>query len=358
MTPSRERATTGKARGVSTNLSRPLAAITVTLSVALALCLVEIGLRLSGAAAVYQMGDFEIELNRDVLFRIRPHCIPDVNALGYRDHEFEKEKHGRRRILFFGDSFVLGAGVPPGQSLPKMLERGLGPAAEVLNLGVYGYGPDQELVAFLRDGVPLHPDLVLLGLFPGNDFEDLVKNELWVLDASGHVVRNQTNPVAAVLPRSALLLKARVALTGHFLEPDVERNLVKRLVVDPYTRLAAPSDEGSRRRLSLMEAVLETWKAETAHRGIPLGVVMIPAYEGMHGASLRENDGVPQERIFANEDAAWMLLRKVGLAAVDLRGPFIATPGLPLYNERDRHLSAAGNALAAAVVTEFIRPLR
>jgi SGNH hydrolase-like domain, acetyltransferase AlgX len=303
------------------------------------------------------MGDFEIELDRELLFRIRPHCIPDVNALGYRDHEFEKEKHGRRRILFFGDSFVLGAGVPPGQSLPKMLERGLGGAAEVLNLGVYGYGPDQELAAFLRDGVPMHPDLVLVGLYPGNDFEDLVKDELWVLDASGHVVRNQTNPVAAVLPRSALLLKARVALTGHFLDPNVEKDLIKRLVVDPFTRLGSPNEEGTRRRLSLMEAMLEMWKAETARRKIPLGVVMIPAYEGMQGASLPENNGVPQERFFVNEDAAWMLLQEVGLRAVDLRGPFLGAPGLTLYNERDRHLSPAGNALAAAVVTEFIRPL-
>ena len=348
---------TEKAGGLSAGVSRTLAAVTIALSLAVALCLAELGVRLSGAAAFYEMGDFEIELDRELLFRIRPHCIPDVNALGYRDHEFETEKHGRRRILFFGDSFVLGAGVPPEQSLPKMLERRLGGAAEVLNLGVYGYGPDQELAAFLRDGAPLKPDLVLLGLFPGNDFEDLVKDELYILDASGHVVRNQRNPVAAVLPRSALLLEVRMALTGHFLDPNVEKDLVKRLVVDPPVRLGPPDEEGTKRRLSLMEAVLEKWKAETARRNIPLAVVMIPAYEGIQGASLPGNNGAPKEPLFVNEDAAWALLRKVGLPAVDLRGPFLAAAGLPLYNERDRHLSPGGNALAAAVVTEFIRHL-
>ncbi len=330
--------------------SIPLAAAIVALSVALGLGLAEIALRALGTAADYRMGDFEIRLDRELLFRLKPRCVPDVNSLGYRDHEFTAAKNGKRRILFFGDSFVLGAGVPPARSLPKALERRLGPGVEVLNFGVYGYGPDQAQRAFRADGARLEPDLVLLGLFPGNDFEDLVKNELLLADDSGRVRENPTNPVAAVLPRSALVLKARMALTGHFLDPGAERALVKRLVVDPYTRLGPPDSPETRRRVALMEAALAAWKAETSRRGIPLGVVVIPAFESMSGDA---GGGSP----FANEEAALSLLRKAGISAADLRGPFLGARDVSLYNERDRHLSPAGNELAAAVVADFIRPL-
>lgn len=334
-----------------------LASAAAALSLALSLGLAEALLRLAGTAAVYRMGDFEIELDRDLLFRVRPRCTPEVNALGYRDREFEADKRGRRRILFFGDSFVVGVGVPSGQTLPKALERRLAPGAEVLNLGVYGYGPDQSYAAFQRDGPSLRPDLVLLGLFPGNDFEDLVKNELFVPDGAGRLARSRVNPVEAVLPRSALLLKARMALTGRFLAVEEEKALIRRLVMDPFTPLGAPGEAGTLRRIRLMEGVLGMWKSEMARRRIPFGVVVFPNALDMNRV-LHPAAGAPApERPFLNESVGLALVRKAGLPALDLREALLSRPDLVLFNERDLHLSAAGNDLAAAAVAEFVKPL-
>jgi len=80
--------------------------------------------------------------------------------------------HGVVRILLFGDSTVVGRGVPPERTVHADLERllrGAGKQVEVLNAGVEGYSTDQELL-LMRRLIPLyHPDIVSYALCD-NDF--------------------------------------------------------------------------------------------------------------------------------------------------------------------------------------------
>jgi hypothetical protein len=73
-------------------------------------------------------------------------------------------------VLVVGDSFVFGVGVDEPHLLTSHLGRLLGPAAEVVNMGVSGYSTDQELLLFEDVGAALGPDLVLL-FAVDNDFE-------------------------------------------------------------------------------------------------------------------------------------------------------------------------------------------
>lgn len=84
-----------------------------------------------------------------------------INSSGFRDREFPREKPaGVFRILVLGDSHAFGFGVPLDTHFTKLLE-GYFTNVEVMNLGVSGYGVDQELL-FLRDtGFAYHPDLVV-----------------------------------------------------------------------------------------------------------------------------------------------------------------------------------------------------
>lgn len=73
-------------------------------------------------------------------------------------------RDGRRKVLFYGDSFV-GGHSSEACWLPTLLEQGLGRSLDVLHLGVGGYGADQmHLLA--RETLPLvdRPELVLMGL--------------------------------------------------------------------------------------------------------------------------------------------------------------------------------------------------
>ncbi|MDG2305308.1 MAG: hypothetical protein P8R42_11775 [Candidatus Binatia bacterium] len=75
------------------------------------------------------------------------------------------------RIVTVGDSFTFGDEVPDNETWPAQLERLLrqdGVPARVFNLGTNAYGIDQAILRLARDGAPLRPDVVILGLQPEN----------------------------------------------------------------------------------------------------------------------------------------------------------------------------------------------
>ena len=160
----------------------------LVISFTISIFIFEFILRLFSYHPSMKMYDYSILFDEEVLFRIKPNCIPEINSMGYRGSEFSQSKGRTRRILFLGDSFVMGHNVPPGQTIAAGLGRALGGGFDVFNMGVLAYGPDQSLVALLEDGLPLKPDMVVLGIFAANDFQDIERNELFVIDG-GKAIR-------------------------------------------------------------------------------------------------------------------------------------------------------------------------
>ena len=97
----------------------------------------------------------------------------EINSRGFRDRERElAAEPAVERIAVFGDSMTEGDQVNLDQTYASRLEAGLrgqGHAVEVLNFGVTGYSPTQELLLF-RDEAPKYgPQIVVLALFLDND---------------------------------------------------------------------------------------------------------------------------------------------------------------------------------------------
>jgi len=115
------------------------------------------------------------------------------------------------RIVCVGDSATYGLHCPWEEAWPHQLETLLNADSawttahgktEVVNLGVCGYGTDQELLALKTAGLSLHPDVVILHLYV-NDFADVSYDHNWRM--SGHVTRYY-KPCYA-LERGRLVLK-------------------------------------------------------------------------------------------------------------------------------------------------------
>jgi len=84
-----------------------------------------------------------------------------INSKGIRDEETPYEKpEGVFRIVIVGDSRTFGYGVPIEKHFTYLLE-GYFDQLEVINLGVSGYGIDQELLFLRREGFKYQPDLVI-----------------------------------------------------------------------------------------------------------------------------------------------------------------------------------------------------
>ncbi|MEE2657826.1 MAG: SGNH/GDSL hydrolase family protein [Candidatus Latescibacterota bacterium] len=90
-----------------------------------------------------------------------------IGEAGLRDDDPSSTKGDRvTRVLLHGDSFAEGWGVGEEETLERHIERWAtaltdGPV-EVLNLGVAGYGTDQQLLQFSDLGKSLSPHLVVV----------------------------------------------------------------------------------------------------------------------------------------------------------------------------------------------------
>ncbi len=98
------------------------------------------------------------------------HDVPTtVNARGYRGplHPYEKTP-GKTRLLMLGDSVAFGFRVRDFETFSYLLEH-RSDRYEVVNLGVEGYGTDQELLVLEEEGLRYHPDVVVLNVCIAND---------------------------------------------------------------------------------------------------------------------------------------------------------------------------------------------
>lgn len=109
----------------------------------------------------------------------------DLDGLEYRDvhintnsthmrgtREYPLEPTGAPRVVAVGDSYTFGECAADDETFPAVMEERLG--AEVLNLGVMGYGQDQALLRMKRDGLPYRPDAVVFGFH----WSDMRRNRL------------------------------------------------------------------------------------------------------------------------------------------------------------------------------------
>ena len=85
---------------------------------------------------------------------------------GTREYDVQAPT-GVRRILCIGDSFIFGENLTDEETLPAQLEKALSRTGrwEVLNLGVHGYGTDQQWLRLQELGFQYKADVVVLGVF-------------------------------------------------------------------------------------------------------------------------------------------------------------------------------------------------
>lgn len=275
-------------------------------------------------------------LDTGILYRLLPCPSIHINRLGYRDFEFT-EKSSKERIVVIGDSFPMGLVVRPEDTFPKVLENLLS-NSEVLNLGVQGYGPDQELISLQDDGLRLNPKRVIWSLFPSNDFNDLLKNRLfYVSPENGDLLPRHPNAIEKVYPFIRAPMFVRFLMTGRFFPQSVEESLQPLLFLDGTA--TAPIDESVEQ---LMSAIIQRGSQILSQRKILLTAVVIPSYEV--GAEISDS------RL---EEVVAKICTKLKVDLVDLTTAF--SGHLEFYSKDDHHLSAEGHVKVATEIASHLR---
>jgi lysophospholipase L1-like esterase len=240
-----------------------------------------------------------------------------TNNLGFRDNKAElpAKRPGEFRIVVLGDSFTVSAGVEYERIYTSLLEQMLRerhPEVRVINLAVSGYNIVQYELVLDEVALALQPDMVLVAVFPANDFN----NE--TLAGNIRRARGEPEPPAATFPRNlyvwqAWLGKVETKVVGIFKKPSGKptRDSVAPDWQENIDALGRIADKAKAARLPvLVTALPHTWhfSAERAlhdrvyryceERNIP-ALDMLQAFvaTGVKESSLRLNplDSHPNE---------------------------------------------------------------
>jgi hypothetical protein len=184
-----------------------------------------------------------------------------------------KPQAGVRRVLVVGDSFMFGEKLRDEEALPAQLETALNRHGrwEVLNLGVPGYGTDQQWLRLQQLGFRYTADVVVLGFFEDDArrnimyFRDYAK-PFFELTGGQLALRNVPVPSPEELltrPTSGLPCRLRIACAAELIEDG--------LAFD-WQVLAADRVPAGRVTLAILDAM----RGAVLSRGMQLVLMTIP----------------------------------------------------------------------------------
>jgi len=304
------------------------------------------------------------------------------------------------RVVVYGDSFIDGYFAEESATFCRRLQAhlaaALGRPVEVVNAGVRGYGPDQEALKLEQDLPVLRPDLVIVAFYAGNDFGDVVRDQLFVLDSTGALVRRDARPARQYVEefqsaqRGPFLLRAlarmrdarrRGAATEGLTADSLAARQVRRWLDDAERERQAslkqgtgeaaifhdgedvdiaihPGSESARHKVRVTAAVLRHLEqvvrasgAELAYVVIPPPGDLIPGYDVYH-VDPRRFPGYSPAHL---HEAALTVLQPGGATVVDLYESFTSRDPASLYlRTDDMHWSPQGQDLAARIVADSV----
>lgn len=302
------------------------------------------------------------------------------NRWGFRGPDWRRQKPpGVRRVAVLGDSMIASLAVDEEDTLVCRLQKLLGESHpqskwEVLNFGVSGASPGQELVLYRELASRWDPDVVLCAYFVGNDLADncsrLSQNPriYFDLDEQGNLYQE---------PFSAGRAKIGYYLNRYSRFYVWQRDTINRArkQIMSQARMIAPGEWIFCRQESqklahawkLSDRINREFQREVQSRGAKFAVVLIPSawqiYDDVFQTIL-ENVGemaghfdpdYPDQRLGG-------LCREAGIAFLSMSADFRrAAPSRSaqvrtqrLFHQGNGHFNRRGNQIAARAVHRFL----
>jgi hypothetical protein len=250
-----------------------------------------------------------------------------TNSLGYRDREPVEVVDGQKlRVLFLGDSFTWGDEVRLEERFTSLLEASCGlhcdrlPPIHAINKAIIGYGTAQVFLQYVLAREEDRSDVVILGLFTGNDLSDnavvdspsgprprLIRCHLEsarhglclegvpvppVVDWPSHRLISPRGRVARIFGWSGVIALASQRRAPRFLlDKWIADDAEEVLNALPFPIIERTSEAAIEDRISQLEAILGALDRTIREDGKAFGVLVFPSarvYAGDGGDELRD----------------------------------------------------------------------
>lgn len=292
-----------------------------------------------------------------------------INNAGVRDdEEIGPKPSNERRVVILGDSLVLSVQVPFATTFGEQLEQRLNARAaslqdqtryRVINAGVQGYGPVEEMLFFREVVRHLQPDVVLVSVFVGNDAEEAVTSQAKLLSERAAVDALRESVVTRLrrLVRRSMVLQILrlrlVAATSRFQPASASPE-------PPLQSYAARPAPRIAQGIAYTRDAIAQMSADAAAVGARLGIVLMPARLQLDDGDFgRLRDivaaaGGEMQRHAPTERFA-SALSTLGLPMLDLLPPLqAALPGPDLFFQENVHLTPRGHGVVADALAGFV----
>jgi lysophospholipase L1-like esterase len=288
-----------------------------------------------------------------------------INGTGVRDdEELGPKGPNERRIVILGDSIVLSVQVSFDQTFGELLETTLNQQSgrvryRVINAGVQGYGPIEEMLAFRRLAPTLQPDVVLMVVFVANDAEEAYgsrsKLDPEAQQTAAAISESLLTRLRRLVRRSMVLqivrlrVNAATARFRTFTPPE-----------PPAQSYAAKLPPRVAEGLVIARDAFQAIADDAARLGARSALVLMPARfqvdEGDYG---RLRDIIKDAGGELVRDAAShrfdQALAELPLPRLDLLPAFRrALPGRDLFFQTTVHLTPGGHRVTADALAEFL----
>lgn len=288
-----------------------------------------------------------------------------VNARGFNDTEWSADPGDAFRIVALGDSFAFGV-VGYERNFLTLLEHDLsarlGRRVEVANLGMPSMQPVEYLQILLDDGLALRPDLVLLCLYTGNDFQPAPSRSPFdarnwrVVGFASRAVRYAREREFRTAPPPASGAPATSGNAPGFSDEgylQINEGMVALLRRDSTEKVL----RGLRENLALADAIVA--RAQPT----PVAIAVLPS-ELQVSAALRrrvlERVGVAESDLDLDHPgrATREHFASQPIPVLDLRDALTAAESdEPTYAPRNSHWNERGNAIAAQALADGLEPV-
>jgi hypothetical protein len=323
-----------------------------------------VGYRLKpGARARFRTADFDTDIV--------------INSSGTRDREIEPKAADELRIVVLGDSLVLAVQVEQAETFTAVLEKRLNahrapgePRYRVINAGIQGYGPVEELAFFEHVASRFDADVVLVGVFVGNDAMEANDTGAKVLpEAAGTGAPGASTASEAVKRPSGVPLwlrrltrRSMVLQTARIRAMTLMERFGQVRPIDRALTMYLPDlPPEMARGLAVSRECIKRIDRIAAERGARTGIILLPARFQVRDddyANLRAivEEGGGELRRDAGTERFREALAPLGLPMMDPLPVFRRLPQQPeLFFATTAHLTVRGHDVLAAGLEDFLR---